>query len=375
MSFKGFILGNLLLLWVPQVRAEEMINAHEDVFSVNFDSATGNLMLTARDETSKREYRSDHLFHRVPVGAKLSIPNPTPPAFTFLGPPGSPIWILPQTQNASLPYLGVSAENKTGISGWQAIGVPVNLTRKGFAAGVFVGNVVVLRLLSKRGPGEFAVYSTSAAGTPTVAINTRDGLTAADKITANPNTHAHFNWAFSAKGFYQITIQASATRSSDNKVVVSPPATYFFGVEAAPYTYANWSAGYETSYNLPANTLSTNPQGDPDGDGLNNAIEYALQWMGADPLIANFGLLDGTKVAGQLTLDYFKDSLKTSYLPRPQASENLSQWFFSGNVGAPPGFVDSLNETRTAPGTVEQRQATLSIGTPERGFLRLQVSP
>lgn len=221
------------------------------------------------------------------------------------------------------------------------------------------------------------VYSVNAGGTPTVSINTRDGITTADKVTVAPNTHAHYNWAFTAKGFYQITLQASGTLVSNNQVILSPPATFFFGVEASPYTYANWSAGYETTHNLAANSLGSFPLGDPDRDGLANAVEYTLQWMGADPMVPNFGLLNVTQVGGQLAYDYIKDSLKTTYKPRPQTSANLTTWFRNTDSGAPTGFSDLLNEARTAQGTVEQRRVTLDIqaSPPTRGFLRLQAAP
>jgi hypothetical protein len=41
--------------------------------------------------------------------ARLTIP--TIPNFTFLGPPGDTIWIPPQLQDTSLPYIGVLAED------------------------------------------------------------------------------------------------------------------------------------------------------------------------------------------------------------------------------------------------------------------------
>lgn len=354
------------------VNAEELVNVHEDI-GVNYDSTQNALVMTIRDEALKREYRTDHAFHRVPVGAKLTIPNL--PAFSFLGPVGSSTWILPQTQNTSLLYLGISAENKTLQSGWQAIGVASSQHLKGVGTGIFVGNKVTLTLTALRGPGHFALYNTNASGVPTVFINSRDGLTAADKLDVTANVHAHYNFAFSAKGFYQLTLQARGTRTSDGVIIESIPATYFFGVEANPYTYANWAAGYETTYGLAAGTLSANSGGDLDADGLTNYAEYALQWMGADPAVPQVELVKQGAATSQLFIDYVRDSLKTGVIVHSQASNNLSTWFDSTDLGAPTGYGDALHEARTSTGTVEERRATLSTLSLGRNFLRLRMNP
>ena len=345
---------------------------HEDI-AVNYDSTAGTLTLTARDENNKREYRSDHVFHRVPVGAKLTIPNL--PAYSFLGPVGASTWILPQTQNTSLLYLGFSTENKTAIAGWNAIGVTPGARYRGYSSGTFVGNTLAVSLLSVQGPGNFAVYSVNGSGTPTVYINSGNGITSDDKVPLPPISHTHYNWAFSAKGFYQITLQAQGTRSSDNAVITSPPTTFFFGVEAAPYTYANWAAGYETTYSLTPNTLASNPSNDPDGDGLTNFAEYALQWMKADPLRPNPNLLNAQINPSQVTFSYLRDSLKLGVSYAPQGSTDLTNWFNQGAVGGLAELTDTLNESRTISGTVEERLALLPITTRPRASIRLKMSP
>jgi len=64
--------------------------------------------------------------------AKLAIPDNA--NYAFLGAPGASIWILPQSQNVALPYLGASAED-----------IPLD---------VFVGPLN-LELRAVEGPGNF----------------------------------------------------------------------------------------------------------------------------------------------------------------------------------------------------------------------------
>jgi surface-anchored protein len=367
---RRFILCSLLLCLTNKIGAEELVNTHEDI-TLNYDSGTSTLSLAVRDENLKREYRPDHVFHRIPVGAKLTIPNN--PAFSFLGSVGASTWILPQTQNTSLLYVGLSTENKISQSGWQAIGVTTGHHRRGISTGTFQTNSIKFILTRVIGPGHFTLYSNNAGGSPTVHLNSRDGITATDQLTYQPNSHSHYNWAFSARGFYQIFLKGRATLNSGT-VIESPETGFYFGVEATPYTYANWAAGYELTYGLSVGTLANHFSGDWDRDGLLNGVEYALQWMGADPGLPQLTLARPIRDGSSLTLDYLRDSLKSDCTIQPQSSSQLSSWFGPSDAGRPSGFTDVLNESRTTAGTVEARRSALTIGPEARKFLRLRVN-
>ena len=72
--------------------------------------------------------------------------------------------------------------------------------------------------------------------------------------------------------------------------------------------YQNWMTGYFTSEEISGTQLSA-PTSDPEGDGLQNLLEYALNLHPREPSIAGLPVVgdDG----GNLTLTYLKDTTKT----------------------------------------------------------------
>lgn len=198
---------------------------HADL-SVNFNasllgSATTNpWRLTVRDEDARIEYGG----RRVPSGdeiqvvldaleaSKVEIPDDS--RYSFLGPEGREVYILPQTQEPDMLFLGTSSENKTAQLNWQGVNVAPNLLVRGFAAGVFQSNRVNLRLATFAGPGDFFLYSTDSFGNPAVFYDTANGLSIADNRQMSPANHSHFNWAFTEAGEYTLGLVASATTTN-----------------------------------------------------------------------------------------------------------------------------------------------------------------
>ncbi|MEU4394712.1 choice-of-anchor M domain-containing protein [Kribbella sp. NPDC023855] len=109
-------------------------------------------------------------------------------AFAFLGPEGSPLWQIPQTQKAGVIWLGWNTEELT----------PGQLT-----AGV------EWRLDRVTGPGNFAVFEFDSFGRPKIIFNSGDGLPDTYRIPLG--THAHGNWSFTKPGTYQATFTHTAT--------------------------------------------------------------------------------------------------------------------------------------------------------------------
>ena len=144
------------------------------------------------------------------------VPNAS--VFTnFLGPVGSPVWTLPETENPNVLYLGVG----TG----------------GIAPGTFANHQVRLELRSLSGPGSFALYNIDPFGTPIVRMNSRDGLNpAVDFITlASVGGHVHLNWAFSAPGTYHVGLGASGVLAGNGQTNASPTVDYTFIVQDIPW--------------------------------------------------------------------------------------------------------------------------------------------
>lgn len=97
------------------------------------------------------------------------------------------LWVLPQQDKAGLPAFGFSSEN-----------IPT---------GVFVGDMVQLRLRAIQGPGDFSLWENNAFGIPAFHFSTHEDQLDAD---FSVGLHAHFNWGFSAVGDYILVFEAKA---------------------------------------------------------------------------------------------------------------------------------------------------------------------
>jgi surface-anchored protein len=180
--------------------AEPISTGHVDV--VDVDYASGALTVQALVNGVERDPATVELV--VLNGARTTVPNNS--AYSFLGAPGDPVWILPQTQNTNLLW-----------PGWNATDVP---------SGVFQSNTLHMSLTSVTG-GELAIYTTSL-GNPTVLFDNGNGLPDTRPLATGVHTHA--NWAFSSAGTYTVTFRVSGTLT--NGTTVSDDATYTFTVQA-----------------------------------------------------------------------------------------------------------------------------------------------
>lgn len=167
------------------------------------------------------EVHSDDLEqHFLPGMALLLVPAraqgtvPVNPAFSFLGTPGAPVWILPQTGNPHLLFLGLAAEE-----------IP-NST--------FVNNEVQIALTRIEGPGNFSVYAINGFGLPDKLFDTSDGITDADVVTLSTGGHNHINWAFTAPGVYRVRLEGRGTLIAGSRPVTTATDFFFEVVDAVP---------------------------------------------------------------------------------------------------------------------------------------------
>jgi putative ABC transporter-associated repeat protein len=127
--------------------------------------------------------------------------------YDFLGRAGSPVWLLPQTQQSGLLW-----------PGWSTESLPVSATQGGVSWSLSeVGG-----LDGAAAPGEFALFEAGTFGRPEVLFNTRDGL--GDAFTIPKNAHAHGSWAFEKPGTYCLaftrsTVLADGTPVRDDSVL------------------------------------------------------------------------------------------------------------------------------------------------------------
>lgn len=164
----------------------------------------GRLASAVKDDTGPTTVLRDPAATVLQVrpGAAATVPGAA--AYGFLGEAGDAVWMLPETQQEGLLW-----------PGWSSELVP---------AGALDGDVR-WTLADLAGPGELALFQTSAFGQPTVLMASRDGLTAADTVVIGPHVHAHGTWAFSAEGVYCAAFTRTATRADgralDERFVVT----------------------------------------------------------------------------------------------------------------------------------------------------------
>lgn len=150
------------------------------------------------DETNDIEYEPNEAFAFIdPVFALNSRPGGA--QWDFLGMnAGEDVWILPQSSDPNLLFLGIGAEEVTPgtFDGWNP-GDP----RGG-------KNVLApwlrMELTSFSGPGEFSMFQGFG---PTVWMSTFSAPAEGNYFYVVEGGHDHVNWAFSELGVYELTFE------------------------------------------------------------------------------------------------------------------------------------------------------------------------
>lgn len=161
---------------------------HTDAVAPVFED--GELVIKTKDDTQLHDpgivFRDpEDLIFQVKPEAEVSAPGVAP--YDFLGPAGSPVWILPMTQNPSLLWPGWSTEHAS-------------------LAGEF--DNIQFQVTDVEGPGEFHLFTNDAFGGIHRHLANNVG-TLSNTWTEPRPAHVHANWAFTAPGTYEITFQVS----------------------------------------------------------------------------------------------------------------------------------------------------------------------
>ena len=224
---------------------------HTDGLCILYDdtAASNQLSLISWQRDANLDLPTNQVILVAKPESKLILPSGTP-----FGDSGQPMWILPQSQNPKLLYLGVNSER-----------VP---------SGVFSGPLNI-RLKRFEGPGYFMAWQSTGPGQYNIRIDTRDGIDTNDFFAPLIGSHEHFNWGFSAPGVYSATFQVVGLRIGDTNPISSAEHTFVFHVQPLPvptnyltWARSHWPAGF--------NGTATLPTGNADGDAFDNLHEYAL---------------------------------------------------------------------------------------------------
>jgi surface-anchored protein len=160
------------------------------------------------DALTLTSFPAEELPLNLTTAAEAHIPDD--PAFGFLGTSGDPFYLIPQSRNTEVLFLGVAGE--------------------GIAGGSFVDGVVNLSVVSVDGPGELFVYETDSFGQPTVFADSSDGLDSLDFYPVPVGGHNHANWGFSKRGDYKIGLQASGIPTGTTEISLSDIAVISIAV-------------------------------------------------------------------------------------------------------------------------------------------------
>ena len=189
-----------------------LTSGHVDL-GVAFEDDSFDLHI--HDGESDTEYSADEAILQVGTAARTTVPGDA--RYSFLGVPGSDTYVLPQVESAELLFLGIGAEEIEG--------------------GIFRGDQITFTLRGVSGPGPFSLYSVDGFGSPSVFMNSADGVGPGESVILNAGSHSDFNWAFGAPGDYTLSFEASGTLVGGGEVF-SGPVDYSFSVVPEPSTWA-----------------------------------------------------------------------------------------------------------------------------------------
>lgn len=204
--------------WCPEI----LTTQHADVFATALVGSS--LQMFVDDADDGLLFLPDEVLLYVDRAARTTQPAGTQWSFMGAG-AGNPVWVLPQGQNPAVLYAGANANavSSSSVPSYFESDPRVNAS----------GRWVKTSLLDVRGPGQFSMYQTGSFGTPTVWMSTaQGGITTSDATFLPAGGHAHYNWAFSQPGIYEVDVRASAfLGANQTNPVSSAVTTYFFGVE------------------------------------------------------------------------------------------------------------------------------------------------
>ncbi|HAV61262.1 MAG TPA: hypothetical protein DCY13_02740 [Verrucomicrobiales bacterium] len=224
------------------------------------------------DAFPAKEFAPDQVLIRLSDNARLEIPDL--PNFGFLGTPGDPIWIAPQSQSAGVPYLGLSSEATPG--------------------GTFANNRFDVLLTSLTGPGGFIMWTTGGTGNPTVHLDSRDGFSVADRFDLPSGGHNHMNWGFTEPGTYHLGLTARGTLTGTSQSTSSEEEIYVFEVGVLKSGEVDIEVAYENGeLEFHAHDETTDTEFAPAHVAL-HAGPAAWQAVPANPAYAFLGRRDST---------------------------------------------------------------------------------
>lgn len=208
-------LGLVLALWTLGVRSADpdptvrLTDEHVDLRVLYAPGTTNELFLVVHDGDRRTNYASTNVVLVVREAARTEIP----PGFEQFGEPGSPIWILPSSQDPQLLFVGLSGE--------------------GLPSGVFA-EPPVIHLRSVQASNAFFLWQFGPGGELNLRMDSRNGIGPDDAVPVLVGSHSHFNWGFTSNGVYEVTFQVEGRLIGASTNLVAQPTTFRFEVQPVP---------------------------------------------------------------------------------------------------------------------------------------------
>ncbi|MBX3737115.1 MAG: putative Ig domain-containing protein [Candidatus Didemnitutus sp.] len=193
--------------------------------------------------------------------------------------------------------------------------------------------------------GESVTFSVTATGTPTPTYQWKKGASDIPLATSASYTIPSVTLNDAADYTVVVTNGAGSVTSDVATLTVNSG-------------YAAWRAAKFTGGEVADDAIS-GTAADPDGDGLTNLLEYALDL--APKAVSSSGLPAVAKTATDWTFTYSRPADRPDISYTVQYSTNLSTWSSAGT------------HTRTATGATETWQASVPLGTGSAVFFRLKI--
>jgi surface-anchored protein len=198
---------------------------HVDL-DISYNSAAQNFELRVQDSDNGVTHETaEGLIY---VGAKALVTRPTGSQFDFLGvAAGQPLYVLPSSQNVSLPYLGFASYSTTSTDIDQySVTTESKSRRSGSARWLKLTLVDVDHFQpdGSVGTGRFSAWQSNLTG-PVVymanhndsianpnanGLDVTDGISADDALWVTRGGHDHYNLGFTQVGRYEISFRVSA---------------------------------------------------------------------------------------------------------------------------------------------------------------------
>ncbi|MCP2636514.1 choice-of-anchor M domain-containing protein [Microbacterium sp. HD4P20] len=180
---------------------------HTDAVSTFLDE--GEFVLGSKADVAEgngTRFDPDAIWFHLENEAQMQLP---PSGFDFIAPGGSTVWIAPESNPNAAGRLwpGFSTES--------------------IAPGGVDADKTSFTLVDVEGPGDLELFTIGGFGTPSRLWSSDEDLKTFDV----GRTHMHANWAFTAAGTYEVTVEGAVTIGGQPR---TDQATYTFVVGDAP---------------------------------------------------------------------------------------------------------------------------------------------